>query len=66
VKTRGLSAGVAVVGDAQGLLCAESPGAPVELRAVEAQIGGLEVGIIGAFEAVVVDEGAFSLITAAS
>ena len=29
-------------------------------------IGGVEVGIIGAFEAVVVDNGSFSLITTAS
>jgi hypothetical protein len=59
-------AGEIVVGDSSGLLVAETAGAPVELRAVEPAIGGLEVGIIGAFEAVVVDDGAFSLITTAS
>jgi hypothetical protein len=45
---------------------AETPGAPVELRVTEPAIGGYEVGIIGAFEAVVVDAGAFALVTTAS
>ena len=49
-----------------GLLVAETAGAPVELRVVEPAIGGVEVGIIGAFEAVVVDAGAFSMLTTAS
>ena len=66
VRTRGFASGEMVVGDSQGLLVAETGGAPVELRAVEPAIGGLEVGIIGAFEAVVVDDGAFALITTAS
>jgi hypothetical protein len=66
VRARGFGAGEVVVGDSSGLLVAETAGAPVELRAVEPAIGGLEVGIIGAFEAVVVDDGAFSLITTAS
>jgi len=66
VVSRGMDSGVIVVGDSQGLLVAETPGAPVELRAVEPAIGGLEVGIIGAFEAVVVDDGAFAMITTAS
>ena len=66
IVSRGLGAGEIVVGDSKGLLVAETAGAPVELRAVEPAIGGLEVGIIGAFEAVVVDDGAFSLITTAS
>ena len=64
--TRGFSSGEIVVGDMAGLLVAETPGAPVELRVVEPAIGGVEVGIIGAFEAVNVDAGAFSLITTAS
>jgi hypothetical protein len=55
VVSRGMDAGVAVVGDSAGLLVAETAGAPVELRVVEPAIGGYEVGIIGAFEAVVVD-----------
>ena len=64
--SRGMDAGVIVVGDRQGLLVAETAGAPVELRVVEPAIGGFEVGIIGAFEAVVVDDGAFAMITTAS
>jgi len=64
--SRGLDAGTIIVGDMEGLLVAETGGAPVELRVVEPAIGGVEVGIIGAFEAVVVDPGAFSLITTAS
>jgi hypothetical protein len=64
--SRGLNAGEIIVGDRDGLLVAETPGAPVELRVVEPAIGGVEVGLIGAFEAVVVDNGAFALITTAS
>lgn len=66
VVSRGLNAGEIIVGDAEALLCAETPGAPVELRVVEPAIGGVEVGLIGAFEAAVVDDGAFALITTAS
>lgn len=66
VVSRGMDAGVIVVGDREGLLVAETAGAPVELRVVEPAIGGVEVGIIGAFEAVVVDDGAFAMITTAS
>lgn len=66
VVSRGLDSGVALVGDSEGLLVAETPGAPVQLRVVEPAIGGLEVGIIGAFEAVAVEDEAFSLLTTAS
>ena len=66
VVSRGLNAGEIIVGDRDGLLVAETPGAPVELRVVEPAIGGYEVGLIGAFEAAVVDDGAFALITTAS
>ncbi len=66
VVSRGLDAGVMIVGDSAGLLVAETAGAPVELRVTEPAIGGYEVGIIGAFEAVVVDPGAFAMITTAS
>jgi hypothetical protein len=66
VPTRGFSAGEIVVGDSQALLVAETDGAPVQLKAVEPAIGGMEVGLIGAFEAVVVDDNAFSLLTTAS
>jgi HK97 family phage major capsid protein len=66
VVSRGMDTGVIVVGDSDGLLVAETAGAPVELRVVEPAIGGVEVGIIGAFEAVVTDPGAFAMITTAS
>ena len=66
VVSRGMDTGVIVVGDSSGLLVAETAGAPVELRVVEPAIGGVEVGIIGAFEAVVVDDGAFAMISTAS
>jgi len=66
VVSRGMDSGAIIVGDSAGLLVAETAGAPVELRVVEPAIGGVEVGIIGAFEAVVVDPGAFSQITTAS
>jgi hypothetical protein len=66
IVSRGLNSGEIIVGDSDGLLVAETAGAPVELRVVEPAIGGVEVGIIGAFEAVVVDNGAFALITTAS
>jgi len=66
VISRGMDAGVIVVGDRQGLLVAETAGAPVELRVVEPAIGGVEVGIIGAFTSAVVDDGAFAMITTAS
>lgn len=66
VVSRGMDTGAAVVGDRQALIVAETAGAPVELRVVEPAIGGVEVGIIGAFEAVVVEDEAFALITTAS
>jgi hypothetical protein len=66
VVSRGMDSGVMVIGDSQALLVAETAGAPVELRVVEPAIGGVEVGIIGAFEAVVVDPGAFVMLTTAS
>jgi hypothetical protein len=66
VISRGLDAGVILVGVARHLIVAETAGAPVELRVVEPAIGGVEVGIIGAFEAVVAQDESFSLLTAAS
>ena len=66
LTSRGMDSGTMIVGDMKGVLVAETPGAPVELRVVEPAIGGVEVGIIGAFKAVVVDPGSFSLITTAS
>ena len=66
VVSRGMDSGVIAIGDNEALLVAETAGAPVELRVVEPAIGGVEVGIIGAFEAVVVDDGAFTMLTTAS
>jgi hypothetical protein len=61
-----MDAGAIVVGDSAGLLVAETDSAPVELRVVEPAIGGVEVGLIGAFKSVVVDPGSFAQITTAS
>lgn len=66
IVSRGLNSGEILVGDMSALLVAETPGAPVEMQVVEPAIGGVEVGLIGAFEAAVVDDGAFALITTAS
>jgi hypothetical protein len=55
---------VAIVGNSQALLCAESPDAPVQLQAVEPAIGGIEVGVIGSFAAAVADADAFVSLTA--
>jgi HK97 family phage major capsid protein len=46
---------VAIIGDSGALLVGETAGAPVQLRAVEPSIGGMEVGVIGAFAAAVFD-----------
>jgi HK97 family phage major capsid protein len=62
VASRALASGVVVVGVSSSLLCAETPGAPVEMRAVEPSIGGMEVGIIGAFVAEAMDPEAFAQI----
>jgi hypothetical protein len=66
VMSAGLDPGVAIVGDSDALLVAETPNAPVQMRAVEPAIGGMEVGVIGAFEAVVVEDEAFALLSTAS
>lgn len=63
VVSSGLPVGTAIVGDFSALLTAETPGAPVEARVVEPSIGGLEVGIIGAFAAAITDPGAFAEIS---
>jgi hypothetical protein len=59
IASAGMGTANAVVGDASAFFVAESPGAPVELRAVEPAIGGMEVGIIGAFAAVAFDAARF-------
>lgn len=66
VVSRGLNSGEIIVGDMEGLLVAETAGAPVRMFVSEPAIAGVEVGIVGAFEAAVVDDGAFALITTAS
>jgi hypothetical protein len=66
VISRGLDAGVVAVGVRSKLIVAETPGAPVELRVTEPAIGGVEVGLIGAFEAVVAEDEAFALLSTAS
>jgi len=63
VISAGLPAKTVVVGNASSLLVAETSGSPVELRAVEPAIGGMEVGVIGAFAAKITDAGAFRKLT---
>jgi HK97 family phage major capsid protein len=63
VISAGLPAKTVVVGASSALLVAETAGAPVELRAVEPAIGGMEVGIIGAFVSKITDGGAFRKLT---
>jgi hypothetical protein len=46
---------VAILGDSSALLVGETAGAPVQMRAVEPSIGGMEVGVIGAFAVKVFD-----------
>jgi hypothetical protein len=66
IASRGLNAGEIIVGDMDGLLVAENEGAPVRMFVSEPAIAGVEVGLVGAFEAAVVDDGAFALVTTAS
>lgn len=58
------AATVPIVGYWPAALVGETPGAPVELRAVEPSIGGMEVGVIGAFASEVTEAGAFVKLTA--
>jgi HK97 family phage major capsid protein len=53
------NANTAIVGDSNAFLVAETAGAPVEMRAVEPAIGGMEVGVIGAFKSKVFDPARF-------
>lgn len=59
VGSYGFTGNVTVVGDSSALLVAESRSAPVELRAVEPSIGGMEVGVIGGFAVKVYDANRF-------
>ncbi len=63
VGSYGFDAGVAILGDSNAFLVGETPGAPIELRAVEPAIGGMEVGVIGAFSAKVFDTERFLHLT---
>lgn len=65
VISKGLPAKTVVVGDSTALLAAETAGAPVELRAVEPALGGMEVGVIGAFVSKIVDGTGFRKLTIA-
>jgi hypothetical protein len=64
VPSYALSNPTVIVGVAPMLLCAETGGAPVELRAVEPSIGGMEVGVIGAFASEAMEPEAFQHLTA--
>ena len=55
----GSPSSAAVLGDASAFLVGETQGAPVELRAVEPNIGGMQVGVIGAYKAKVFDSNRF-------
>jgi hypothetical protein len=62
VISKGLT-NVVVVGDSQAILTAENAGAPVDLRVVEPSIGGMEIGIIGAFASELIEAAAFQELT---
>ena len=59
VGSYGFTARTRIVGDSNAFLVGETPGSPVELRAVEPSIGGMEVGVIGAFAAKLFDSARF-------
>jgi HK97 family phage major capsid protein len=60
VGSYGFQPGTRIIGDSQAFLVGETPGAPVEMRAVEPAIGGMEVGVIGAFQSKVFDPARFT------
>ena len=66
IVSRGLNAGEIIVGDMNGLLVAENAGAPVRMFVSEPAIAGVEVGLVGLFDAAVADDGAFAAISTAS
>lgn len=55
VGSYGFPTNTAILGDGNAFLIGETAGAPVEMRAVEPSIGGMEVGVIGAFKSKVYD-----------
>lgn len=58
VLSPSLPDGTGYVYDSSTILVAETPGAPVELRAVEPSIAGFEVGVVGAFLAAITEDAA--------
>jgi hypothetical protein len=65
ISSNGLtaSAPITIVGYSQALLTGEMPGAPIDLRAVEPAIGGMEIGVIGSFAVAVADPAGFVKLT---
>jgi hypothetical protein len=59
VGSYGFDQDVAIVGDSNAFLVGETPGAPVQMRVIEPTIGGMEVGVIGAFASVIFDPNRF-------
>jgi HK97 family phage major capsid protein len=55
VGSYGFDQDTAIVGDSSAFLVAETPNAPVQMRVVEPSIAGMEVGVVGAFKAVIFD-----------
>lgn len=55
IGSYGFTGNTTILGERNTLIVGETAGAPVELRAVEPSIGGMEVGVIGAFKAKVYD-----------
>jgi hypothetical protein len=60
-----IATGTAYLYDRSSLLTAETPGAPVELRAVEPSIAGFEVGVVGVFVAELMEPAAVQKLTVA-
>jgi hypothetical protein len=63
ILSPGFTAPRVYVGAIEQLLRGETPGSPVQLRAVEPSIGGMEVGVIGAFASKVIELAAFARLT---
>ena len=59
VGSYGFDQDVAIVGDSSALLIGENAGNPVEMRVIEPNVGGYQVGLIGAFKAAVFDVNRF-------
>ena len=59
VGSYGFDQNTAIVGDSGALLIGENAGNPVEMRVIEPNIGGWQLGVIGAFNAVAFDVNRF-------